>query len=627
MLSEEVRLRARSGASSRTVLAYAAFLAVVLVIFQWAALEAAAFMPALNAAQLEFAYVLGGDPAVYGQFARSVFESWPGRIAAARAAVAPADAIQFAAALAIGTAAFYLTLSRPRGQSLLRDQTVPARLADAAREAIASFGAYSDMVRSTPRRPFSEAFALRGTLYLPAAFVERAFAPLTAATGRARLDFVMAHEFVHRLGFDNLAHSFLRCFFLVVLAAAGGFLVTPLVLSATLAMPRPLVTALGPNGSAALVAFIGLSALFVCAASAWLALSGYAAVREFHADRVALATVGENGFPYVPGANGEEYGTRFAPWSRRIALAERRLHAQGWTPRGHALVAGLFAIWLIGRSVLMIVAGDVVAGPVWLLDAACLGAIGLVWRELPAAPRGAGAYTLPWLALAATCAIVFLGIAGMVGLAASVGGFELGSAAWRLGFSWPLLIVMLLALFMALRELTGRGGASPSSLPRAALSPATAVVALLAVPGLVASLFLGGFALMMASRVGTGIAASLIAGDRDPLVYLLYLAPGTLLFLLVWLVVRNLVAPGRISAATEVVFVGLFGAALAYMAAAGQQTYADGPAEPGRELDPALVMDVAGSPTAEMAAAGLAGFVLFAILALLSWWPRWKIQR
>ena len=423
----------------------------------------------------------------------------------------------------------YSRFLRPSGSSLLADersQPVAARMLE-------RFGYFEGIRYGDVRQ--RDFFAMRRVMFAPRPFVSRIISGRPSEQQQATLRFYMAHEFVHVLFRDNLAHSLFRLVFFWLTAVI-------VVFAAFFVFPTSLISS--PTSSAPLAfgfAFVAsLAILYSIGASCYGVALSYMKLREFHADDAAYNLVGRE-----EGAYGDEDEAvrpgMFSAWSRSISRYERKAHRLGTSLHARNLIPFALVFHAGLRSLYMLVAPPQAALFVLAFDLPWLLALVIEWRRLPRridAPKGAP--LAPWVVACIALVGLTLSMLGLSGYISMVLGVPLREESFRLLQSWPLLIEMLFSIGVVVTLLIRRWRKGKMEAVARTRIFRRIWLGLLVVPG-----FAFGAALLFALLVfGSGALTGTLAALPDgPVSLAIGVGLTVLFFCAAALVYRNLLVP------------------------------------------------------------------------------------
>jgi len=442
--------------------------------------------------------------------------------------------VTWASLLAIAALLFFVDYSRfpRRGAESLLGNPVAAPL---VRTILKRFGYFQD-IRLLPH---GDIIASRRVIYVAKARVSRIASGKPSDVQQETLRFFMAHEFVHAIFGDNLAHSLFRLVLFWVSAIVVVYM-APSIVAATM-----VIVPFANNPALYFVFCLALSAISLgcLAISIYGVTLSYIKAREFHADAAAYALVGGSGDAYGDDAEHPRPAPGSA-WSRQLSRFERAAHRDGKSLHARNLIPGALVLHAGLRSVYMMVAPAGFSTFVLGYDAACAVALTLaLWSLPPRAGTPVVRPILPWLVAAIGLLMLTFATSGLLGYMVAYMGLPMLDDRFRYLLSWPLLaetgVSLVAVIALALRRIFVKPGgpATPSSLFRPAF------LGLLAFPGLALSAVMLTVLLMFGSGLLAG-TFGLIADMSEDLENVLVAAGTSAAFLaaaaLVYLNLRSL---------------------------------------------------------------------------------------
>jgi hypothetical protein len=404
---ESILLRAR-----RFEIAMWSFLATMSVGLGYALYKGASFFPALRQAQLQFAKLeRANDIAGFVPFVNGVIETWPERLAAF-----PATRVELLAivlAFVLGMAAYRTVRKSPKGEPLLEARPGSTLLRERVGRALELASSKISLFVRIDGAVEAGYIKTRNAVYLPADFTQKLYRKLLDDVPE-QLAFLIVHEKRHGASSDNLLWSWGRSLAFLLTAMSATLIASPIMMGAVAAFPAELARNLPFPLSFGLVTVFIVSLLAFIGAVTNGALPNLAAAREFFADALAAHTpgIGPQSHPYEGATDMSRCGDMAAGWDMRICGPDRRLHVTGIAPRTGALAASTIAVWVLVRTLILMLDPTAWHGVVWVFDAAYLVEISAMLYSLPRRRAAARDYgLLPWVATIVLSGLIVLSFA------------------------------------------------------------------------------------------------------------------------------------------------------------------------------------------------------------------------
>lgn len=406
---ESIRRRAK-----RFEIAMWSFLAEMSLGLAYALWKGSSFFPALRQAQLQFGNLEQANKiSEFVPFVNGVIANWQERLAAYPATWVELLVIILAFVLWMG--AFRVVRKSPKGEPVLKSHPAGRLRKERVQRAF-------DLARTEAllymRTDESEAAGCKeseNAVYLPLKFVQKLDRKLLDNVPE-QLAFIVLHEKMHGSSSDNLLWSWGRSLAFLLTAVSAILIASPIMMGAVAAfptilakkLPQPLNLTLEILFIIILLAFIGIVVNGV--------LPNLAATREFFADALATRTpgIGPPSLPYEKTEDISSLGDMATGWSMTIAGPDRRLHAKGIAPRTGALAASTVAMWILVRTLVLMLdpSASNGVGVVWAFDAACLIGIWAMLSSLPRRRTSARDYgLLPWITTLILASLIALSFA------------------------------------------------------------------------------------------------------------------------------------------------------------------------------------------------------------------------
>jgi hypothetical protein len=374
------------------------FLATMSLGLGYALYIGSSFFLALRQAQFQFAQLEQEDKvAGFVPFVNDVIATWPQRLAAIPTSWIELVAIVLAFVLGMGT--FRIVRKSPRGKLLIEISPDSVLLRDRVQRALELSRSKSSLFVRTDNGEEAGYSKKMRAVFLPVSFAQKLYRKLLD-NAPEQLAFLVVHEELHGASSDNLLWSWGRSLTFLLTAISAALIASPIMMAAAAAFPAKLVQSLP------FPLCFGLVTLFIVVLLAFIGtvtngvLPNIAATREFFADALAAHTpeIGPQSLPYEGTTDSSRRGNIMAGWSMIIPGPDRRLHARGITPRTGALAASTVAMWVLVRSLILMLDPDSWLGVVWVFDAAYLMEIAAILYSLPRRHVGLRDYgILPWV--------------------------------------------------------------------------------------------------------------------------------------------------------------------------------------------------------------------------------------
>lgn len=236
-------------------------------------------------------------------------------------------------------------------------------------------------------------------VFLPANFTQKLYRKFLDNVSE-QLAFLIVHEEMHGSSSDNLLWSWGRSLAFLLTAISAALIASPIMMAAAAAFPTYLLRNLPfPVCLGLLAAFIVVLLAFIAVAANGV-LPNLVATREFFADALAARTleIGPLSLPYEGTTDISRRGDVVAGWSTAIPGPDRRLHAKGIAPRTGALVASTVAMWVLVRSLILMLDPVWCYGVVSVFDAVYFGEVAVMSHTSPRRHTGLRDYGLvPWV--------------------------------------------------------------------------------------------------------------------------------------------------------------------------------------------------------------------------------------
>jgi len=357
------------------------------------------FFPALRQAQFQYAELdIADNVAGIVPFVNAVIATWPERLAAFPATRKDVAAILLA--FVLGTAAFLVVIRPPKGDPLLETYPDPERQRRLVRCALELANSNVLLFKRTDGGKSAEYCRKQNAIYLPADFaqvLERKHSDNAAE----QLAFLILHEKAHDSTSDNFLWSWGRSLAFLLTGVSATLIATPIMFAAAAVFPAELAQILPFPLSLGLLFLFSLALLGFIGAVTHGVLPNLAAAREFFADTLATRTldISPQSLPYKGSTDIASRGDIGAGWSMNTSGPDRALHAKGIAPRTGALAASALPMWMLVRTLILMLDPTARYGMVWLFDAAYLIAIAVMLHNLPRHRAGTRDYGfLPWAA-------------------------------------------------------------------------------------------------------------------------------------------------------------------------------------------------------------------------------------
>lgn len=390
---ESIRRRAK-----RFEIAMWCFLATMSFGLGYALYRGSSFFPALRQAQHQFVPLERGDKvADFVSFVNDVITAWPQRLAAH-----PTSWVEFLAivlAFVLGAVVFRVARKSPRGKLLTEtgaNSEQPRKRVQRALELSNSKSTLFKRIDHSDEAGYSKKMK---AVFLPANFTQKLYRKFLDNVSE-QLAFLIVHEEMHGSSSDNLLCSWGRSLAFLLTAISAALIASPIMMAAAAAFPTYLLRNLPfPVCLGLLATFIVVLLAFIAVAANGV-LPNLVATREFFADALAARTleIGPLSLPYEGTTDISRRGDVVAGWSTAIPGPDRRLHAKGIAPRTGALVASTVAMWVLVRSLILMLDPVWCYGVVSVFDAVYFGEVAVMSHTSPRRHTGLRDYGLvPWV--------------------------------------------------------------------------------------------------------------------------------------------------------------------------------------------------------------------------------------
>ncbi len=609
------------GRAKRFEIAMWSFLATMSLGLGYALFMGASFFPALRQAELQFAELdQAGDVAGFAPFVNEVIATWPERLA-----VFPATRVELVTIVLVfvlGMGAFRLVRTSPKGDPLLEISPNSELLRQRVQRALELAESRASLFVRTDG--VEDAVCHKNAVYLPVNFTQKLYRKFLKNTPE-QLAFLIVHEKMHGSNSDNLLWSWGRSLVFLITAISSTLMASPMLLATVAIFPTYLLNNLPFS------LCIGLAISFVAVLLAFIGtvtngvLPNLAVAREFFADALPAYTpgIGPQSLPYEGTTDVERRGDVAAGWSMTVFGPDRRLHAGGIAPRTGALAASTLAMWVLVRTLILMLDPMAWCGVVRIFDAAYLIEIAIMLYTLPRRRIGARSYgLLSWVTTIILSGLIASSFALMDMFFINHGITSIAKPLWLADISIPPFVVAAgILLWDRATALPRRDLEDIDRLPPRRMEVGPVVELVGAAPSYIWSHAMGGVALLTCSTTLTAWCFgnfSFVLSFVIDAIFLLLCAG------LAVVVVKNFRAPRPWSIAAEVIAGVIMFVLIAYWNMCIRLAAARMPPEnSGPPFDFHLFINIMLSPPADLAIItfSIAGIVVSVLL--ISWVMRY----
>lgn len=409
--------------------------------------KGSSFFRALRVAQFQYMELdHAGDFAKVVPFVNSVIATWPERLA-----VFPVTHVELAAillAFMLGMVAFRIICKSPKGEPLIETRFHAEKLKQQVQRALDLANVNVTLLERTDGGDSAEYSRKKNGIYLPAHFIQNLDRKFTGNVAE-QFAFLIIHEMSHGVSSDNFLWSWGRSLAFLLTAISALLIATPISMAVAAAFPAKLAQILPFPISLGLTLSLSIVLLAFIGAVNHGVLPNLTAAREFFADAYAARTlmISPQSLPYRGTWEISSRGDMAAGWSMNTSGPDRLLHIKGIAPRSGALAASTLSMWILVRTMMLMLDPMARYGMVWVFDAACLIEIFAMMHNLPRRRIGTRDYGfLPWTATAILTGLIFLSFTMIDEVYSSYGIGSIIPPVWLAATAIPPAVVIAAAL-------------------------------------------------------------------------------------------------------------------------------------------------------------------------------------
>ena len=616
---ESIRRRA-----NRFEIAMWFFLATMSLGLIYALFMGASFFPAFRQAAFQYAKLdQEGDFAAIVPFVNGVISTWPERLADFPATVEELVAILLA--FILGMVAFRVVCKSPKGEPLFATHFHGEMLRPRVQRALELADSNVLLLKRTDDGEAAEYSKKKNEIYLPACFIQNLDRKFSDDVPK-RLAFLIVHEKTHGSNSDNFLWSWGRSLAFLLTAISAMLIATPIGIAAAAAFPAKLAQILPFPISLGLTLLLSVVLLAFIGAVNHGVLPNFAAAREFFADTLAASTltISPQSLPYKGTTDIASRGDMAAGWSMNTSGPDRLLHTKGIAPRTGALAASTLAMWMLIRTLMLMLDHLARYGMVWVFDAAYLIEIAVMLYNLPRRRNGVRDYGfLPWAATIALMGLISLSFALIGKVYSGYGIASIITPVWLAAIAVPALATTAALLYYRAAPVLQKGIEDIDRIPPRRLGMAPLIQLVAAVPSYVWSYTMAGLALFTWSETLASWGSGNFSVSQPYFMFNVASLPICASFVV--LVVKNFREPRPLSAACEAGSGVIVFALLVYEIGGMILAAAMGPpGNSGPPFDMVLFNQPLISPPPHVVMATLIIATIFGAVLLASWEVRYR---